>query len=70
MCLSILLIILGVSGMNEIIRLQCMLDELVPQLQIVAREIVDAQAKHNRSQLRIVTVNPQTKGYNDETYES
>ncbi len=45
---------------DELIRLQCMLDELHPQLQKVARLMTDELAKHNRSKLRIVATNPQT----------
>lgn len=52
--------------MEEILRLQCMIDELLPQLQEVAKQMANEMAKHNRNKLRIVATNPQTNRGNDD----
>jgi hypothetical protein len=49
--------------LEEILRLQVMLDELLPHLQEVQRIIINEVAKENRKQLRIVATNPQTGSY-------
>ena len=52
--------------MKDILRLQCMIDDLLPQLQEVAKLMADEMAKHNRKKLRIVATNPQTNRGDDD----